>query len=253
MTELALIPPFSLADDFVDEVYYMYLAPLLGNAIYDRYVWRTTTRLSHNILDNGAFEGEPVPDDRLMLLATSSGLLDEVVVPDVLGDVVGTLEKVRQFESVVKSAGAHAPKHYMGVVQGETYTECVECIEQLTEYSYITTLGIPKHLLATVGPKEIRLMLAAYIEERYKRRLSTHFLGSSPIWPSELREAARFNVRSMDTSMPFVFAYYNQRIQDDISFSCMERPPKYFLQPKSAFNNVLWDNISIMRRWASGK
>lgn len=249
---MALIPPLAFLDDYADKPgYYLYLAPMFRNETYDRFVWRTSTKLSYTILDNGAFEGDTVDDEALMELAIECAA-SELVVPDVLGDMAATLEKARDFKHLVKSV-PNGPEHYMGVVQGRTVGDCIKCVRGLAELDYVTTIGLPKHLLETVRVDSVRIVLTDFIRQRYGDKFEIHFLGSSPVWPQELKSAARRGVRSMDTSMPWVYALREERLTDTMCSKDAKRPATYFWLTRSSFSEkLLQENIDVMKRWASG-
>lgn len=255
MTELALIPPLSMVDDFVGlsgREYFMYLPELMTRPNYDRFIWRTGSKLCFNILDNGAFEGETLGPDELMDLAQAVQA-DEVVVPDVLGDGKATIEAIRNFERQTRSRRKSLrEQRYMGVVQGATVRECVRCIISINnQFPFIRTLGLPKHLVRTVE-RTARVELAHYIRSMAGPLYDIHLLGTSPLWPDEIREMQEFNIRSMDTSMPFTFAHAIRRIDDGAGE--FERPEAYFDLPKHEFDiNLVSHNVHTLRSWCRGE
>lgn len=253
MTQLALIPPLCMSDDFTEGECFLYLPQLMGSATYDRYVWRSNTKLAYTILDNGAFEG--VETTPLSLLEMAKNLnVDEVVVSDVLGDFSGTIKAVHHFERMTAALRArmtYSPS-YMGVVQGDTMQKCFACVNELIDTPLITTIGLPKHLVRTVE-KTARISLTAYIRRKYGD-YPIHFLGGAPQWPEEILYAARRGVRSMDTSMPFVYAYHKDNIFEASGRHVVhERPPEYFRLPKARYPEVYVDtNVKTLQRWAHG-
>lgn len=251
MTELALIPPLVLQEHYTRRHgFHLFLPQLMHYEVYKRYVKDAIGPRSYTILDNGAFEGEvDITSMALMKMAIELGV-DEVVVPDTLGDMAATIAKADEFNDFLKhnATSEHYGKNYMGVVQGKTIEECWQCIEHFVDLGYVTTIGLPKHLVKTVQ-LDTRIVLAKEILEELGDGFDIHFLGSSPLWLSEISHVHK-TVRSMDTSMPFVQAYYEKEINGNEG---KERPDNYF---KAGLHNFRHDlvkhNVEIMTKWANG-
>lgn len=252
---IALIPPFGMASRFLHtepHQHYLFLPQFLigrGNLRYKNYVKVACSRGSgYTILDNGAYEGEEV-DPYVVDQIAREYRIDEVVVPDVLGDAASTFE-------LVKSYNPGDRRNYMAVVQGKTYDECAELIDKYatdTKCQYATVLGIPKHLLDTCDDPYVRIRLTRYIRDAYPGRFQVHFLGQSLAFPKEIMEAEHFRVRSMDTSMPFVLAYYGARMSSEKIDATLTRPDDYFKKPNREFEVALVDyNIHTLVSWAGG-
>jgi hypothetical protein len=143
----------------------------------------------------------------------------------------------------------NAPTAYMAVVQGKSIKECRDCIKAFADYPFVSTLGIPKHLIRSVGI-HTRMDLARWVDENLPHRFGIHFLGSSPLWLEEIKYVNDI-VRSMDTSMPFVQAYHGKKVD---SGSGHERPPNYFLKDKDSFEpDLVRYNVGTMLEWADGR
>lgn len=257
MTGIALLPPLSMADYFLDDdhyapwrPYYLYLPQLLHKKHYDRFVWRSNTKIAYTILDNGAYEGEAVSPEGLLDLARELNV-NEVVAPDVLKDCNATLEAVGNFSDLVYKQRHNTDyrPEIMGVVQGTSIEDCLNCAVGLTSFSFITSLALPKHLTTTIT-YNARIMLVQKIRALSSRRYPIHFLGGAPIWPKEVIHAKALGVRSMDTSMPFVQAYYGKHMDEP---PLMERPEHYFDTPLRAFNmRLVRKNIETLQEWGNG-
>jgi hypothetical protein len=249
VSELALIPPFCLHSAYSKPGYHLFLPQLLRHAAYREYV-RAASKNSFTILDNGAFEGDDIDQTALIDLAVMLGV-NEVVIPDTLGDKDTTLVQARSFgEELMIREGQTLPEGYMAVVQGETLNECIECLEGFTKHDFITTFGLPKHLVRTVGTGT-RHSLTKYIIEEMDPYYAIHYLGSSPLWLDEITHVAD-DVRGMDTSMPFVQAYH-RRLVDDNGNVGLERPTNYFEGKEWEFKcDIVEYNVRTMRKWSSG-
>jgi hypothetical protein len=251
-TTLALIPPISMAEQFINRDCFLLLPQLLQAETYQRYVDKISRTNSLSILDNGAFEEVKILSDTLVQLA-SEHEVDEIVVPDVMKEAAGTLEQVQNFyNSIVKLHGkAHTPKQLMAVVQGVSLGECADFISALSTCvgaQYVTTLGLPRHLLDTTQDIRVRLKLAKHIHHWYGKRYMVHFLGASPLWPAELCYLNELKVRSVDTSMPFVYAFYGEKVR--ALGPRLERPTGYFdLTPQQVDEEILTYNIRTLDKW----
>lgn len=246
--KLALIPPFSLLDEVSGE-YYMYLPQLMKSPAYADFVKRTNTEKAYTMLDNGAFEGMKTSATKLVELAIRMNV-NEVVIPDVLHDAEGTIKALEEFhhETLQLRITSAVGLKYMAVPQGRTIIECMDCLEEFAKYHFVTTVGLPKHLVRTVT-RTARVQLASYIRTKWGSRFEIHLLGGSPIWPQEIRSARRYDVRGMDTSLPYFYAYYNTRIGRAMR---EERPEAYFVRTREEFNlDLLYENVHALWGWCS--
>lgn len=252
---VALIPPFSLVSQYVaiePHQHYLFLPQFLkdqGNIRYKNMIKKVVRTDGYTILDNGSFEGELVDSGEVEELAIEYGI-DEIVVSDVMGNAEESFELLTVYKP-------NDGKKYMAVVQGRNVEQCEEYIRRVNASSrtkYITTLGLPKHLLETCKDPLIRIRLTRLIRDT-NPDYAVHFLGGSHLNPCEIREAAHFRVRSMDTSMPFVYAFCEEAIKEEPgSLMVRDRPMDYFKRRPGEFNEaVLNYNIHTLKEWANGK
>jgi hypothetical protein len=245
---LALIPPLSLVSRYAGPINgtYMLLPQLFGNPEYDAFAERIAGPQAHVILDNGAYEAEDNFSPVQLFEMCRQYRVNELVIPDVLGSKEGTLGKLYHFAGATSRLRHKYKMKYMLVVQGETVAECLECVTEALEMSnLITTIGIPKHLVLTVN-SSARVVLAGRIAARFPH-LAVHFLGSAPSWPDEIAQVK--SVRSMDTSMPFVFAWHEQSMRTP-DVGIWERPANYFNLPAEGFPaGLVQQNINQMVEW----
>lgn len=167
------------------------------------------------ILDNSIFELEEAFDaDRF------SYWIEELrptwyIVPDALEDAERTVHQMRDWN---KKYANKVPGKKVGVVQGKTYQEIVDCytyMDQVAEvdmiaisfdYSYYTK-SFPhpnKYVSWMLGRVKLLgdLMRDGVINTNKKH----HLLGSSLYWEGEFYKHSDFNwIYSMDTSNPVVF------------------------------------------------
>ncbi len=198
------------------------------------------------ILDNGAAEGLEYGVKHLLTIAEDVGAT-EVVIPDTIKDGNDTLAKAQYFARYAK------PEHqYMFVLQGNTVDEVMWCLKALDHgnmFSYVTTIGIPRHFY-DIDPK-FRVQLTEYmIEEHFNDKFYIHFLGASP-WMREIVLLAEMtrglpNFRGIDTSMPIYMGLEGHSI---VMNDWMPRPENFFT--RSDDNEMMIENnIMTYLDWA---
>lgn len=261
MTDLALIPPFQRQFESIRQGgLYLFLPQHFHDLAYREYVKKAVETASWTILDNGAFEGDEIGATDLVDMALNMNI-NEIVIPDALGDSEETYDKLVNSAETLDT-DVWAQKRFMTVVQGESFGECCKLIDDIvflkSEYALIglKAFGIPKHLGKTTKGSEwaqdsIRLRLASYIRHKYDRRFQVHFLGANPRSIHELGYLKSFEVRSVDTSMPYVYAFQGLDLSDAYvnEFIDLERQEGYFdSEPDSEQDNLIEGNISYLQR-----
>lgn len=245
--KLALIPPFTCMGAIGHTDYQMLLPQNLQVSEHYVNAYRRFRREGHfMMLDNGAAEGietEPMQlNDWARLM-----MVHEIVVPDELGDVAQTLSLATHFQKYVDERF-----HYMGVVQGQDLKECYACIRGFTTLNYIRTIGVPRHLLTTIGT-EARYHIVQFIRSMYAQRYNIHLLGTNPEFMGEFdaygNSYRAFNVRGVDTSAPFNYAMEGVSLLE--SDKVVLRPNDYFHRtiPDPA---RMYSNVTIMKDWTYG-
>lgn len=161
------------------------------------------------VLDNGAFELGASIDPRKYLELVQEIAPRIVVLPDVVNDVDATIAATKEFLDTVweptgmidKAAGL------MGVLQGQSPTDYLKCLDFYFENPDLEYIGVPYHLF--YRPKFIRKY---EIDKRCRDQgVSIHILGlPNPFEIIELREIPE--VVSLDTSLPVVSAKFNRRL-----------------------------------------
>ena len=198
------------------------------------------------ILDNGAAEGILYGTKHLFTLAKEIGA-SEIVIPDTLGDANDTLAQAQAFARYAQS-----DYQYMFVLQGSTAEEVMFCLRALDNgnmFSYVTTLGIPRHLYAidSTFRTELTKML---IHENFHLRYNIHFLGASQwmkeIWALETLTRGLEGFRGIDTSLPIYMGLEDLSIETD---SYMPRPQNFFTRSDDN-EKVINMNMAIFLSWA---
>lgn len=247
---LALIPPVELLEYTDLTQYQLMLAQLTGFDEYN-YVYKTHCKDGSQfvILDNGAAEGSLVSDHQLIDVALAF-MPNEMVIPDQMGDRLGTQAAARQFLNSLELRKETNPEldeiPLMYVIQGEDFEDFVKSAIWAAEKEWINTIGIPRHALTTCGRADARAALADMLWGITPKLV--HLLGANVDYPFELMDNVwTENVRSTDTSMPFNYAYAGKKIRRG-NFAV--RPEEYFTQPATHFSPDLVDyNVDMFRRW----
>ncbi len=256
MTKMIYIPPFAMLNQMTGYRQLM-LPHLIWNEEYCKHFRKTRNLGQYIILDNGAAEGQEVAWSRLIDVANEYRV-DELVLPDTLGNPIDTLSKGKDF---IKDLGGQIPaRTKLGfVLHGNNARDAIETYERLKRdsaafFKRLEVLYIPRILVTPENPKA-RIEVADYIlrSETLPRRI--HFLGASPHRIDEgkwLREGLVRAVRSMDTSAPFVYALRHSYVNDG---------KKYLRDQDTYFSSLVTNNIraiamrncEVMDEWIGAK
>jgi len=249
--KVALIPPVSLLGYTAQTDMQLMLPHLVDNKQY-AYTYMTHGKDPHQhlILDNGVAEGF-IPDAAALMDIGDRFMVNEIVLPDVIADYGKTLLASANFLDLAKThyKGRILSKpKFMFVLQGKTFEEIMNAARWASKHVMVDTLGVPRHLIATLGVGTgIRSTIAASIQEFTDKPI--HLLGGSPFAPAEIGVFPwPSNVRSHDTSSPFNYAWKGRRLIEGIEAT---RPGKYFDKHGSAFNeDIVNENVQQLLVWA---
>lgn len=225
--QMASIVPQNFLDYTEQSLFHMALAHLIGEEGYEVYTdfFKNRKPGSFCVLDNGVIEGNPMPIETIIEKALLIGA-NEIVLPDAYKDATKTIRMVEQAIKVLcERFGAHQwPFQLMVVPQGENKEVWLSCAKLLIEEygEYIDTIGIPKHLIDTMGSRDARLYAISDLAELVNLEgFSIHLLGC---WktPLEVLTVAKASeqgiiptVRSCDSAIPYVYARNGLRFSDD--------------------------------------
>ena len=240
--KVALITPFDLLDLAALSDYHLLLPQYFTNTRYREFYNDVD---GYKILDNGANEKYSIDFRDLQDIALAWGV-DEIVVPDVMGDAQGTIELVRSFEKYAQPDTFR----YAGVAQGRTLAEVIRTINLYHVCDWVTTLALPR-ILNTIH-KTQRFNLIEPVAKEYKFD-AIHCLGGS----SWIREVVAIDalqiVRGVDTSLPIVLGLHGISLSDDRYIS---RQSNYFertVERGSLTWKVIYDNVTRFFDWAGAK
>ena len=246
--KVALIcPPHLLEKYGTTTKYHLVLPHLFRSQKYLNFYQTRSEVDDFIILDNGAAESALYGHKHLFTMADQVGAT-EIVVPDTLGDANETLAQAQYFARF-----ARPDYQYMFVLQGKTAEEVFFALKALDNgnmFSYITTIGIPRHLDSI--DKMFRTSLAEFmIMENFNHRYDIHFLGASP-WMREFVMLAETvyrqdGFRGIDTSLPIYMGLEGRSIR---------LPDAYIKRPDDFFNRAddntmqIKENIYTYLQWA---
>lgn len=148
------------------------------------------------IMDNSLWElGHPVDVDT-MFKACKAVPSNLIVLPDYLTDMERTLEESRHAAEIWGQVGLGP---FMGVCQGKTMMQIIECGLRLMELPNVKALGIPRIITdKTLGS---RGAIVRHLHRQYPET-PLHLLGFSVSVDDDMRTAQFSGVVGIDSSEP---------------------------------------------------
>lgn len=185
------------------------------------------------ILDNSVIElGYPAP---VGVMTAWAGILPAntiLVLPDVIGDMQGTLDGA----IATLSSSKRTPDRFLGVVQGTTFGEAMNCAFEYSKMG-LKFISVPRHLGDKLGT---RIDLVNEIHARTE--MNIHLLGFSKNVEDDLAAARQPGVIGIDSAVPIW--------SEHIFATNLHRPINYLewvsLPPWAN------GNVSEVRTWLSG-
>lgn len=225
--KMASIVPQNFLQLTAEADFHMALAHLVDEEGYEKYTefFKNRKEGSFCILDNGIIEGNPMPIETIIEKAAVINA-DEIVLPDAYKDASKTIKMVDAAIKVLcDKFGKHGwPFKLMVVPQGESEAIWLDCAKiLLQEYGeYIDTIGVPKHLIDTVGIRDARLYAISKLGDAVDLEgYEIHLLGcwKTPLEVLTIAKASEQGiiptVRSCDSAIPYVYARKGLRFSDD--------------------------------------
>jgi hypothetical protein len=189
----------------------------------------------HVILDNGAAEGDELAPDALQSLAEDIGA-NEVVAPDVIGNMEQTLMQLRDF---MRTANG---RNVMAVLQCYTWAG-FDYIFKTAVHLQCASVALPRVMCSALGP--LARLTAAELIHR-ESRIPIHALGSTMRMHEAQELADQGIVRGIDTSAPVALGLAGYSLRSGY----MTRQADYFyLEP----NIEARMNLDTFHSWCRGK
>lgn len=250
--QMASIVPQNFLNLTAESNFHMALAHLVGEDGYEEYTefFKNRKEGAFCILDNGVIEGSPMPIETIIEKALLIGA-NEIVLPDAYKDAAKTIKMVdKALKVLLTKFGAHNwPFSLMVVPQGDTEETWLDCAKILLEEygEYIDTIGIPKHLIDTVGNRDARLYAISNLAEKVDLEgYAIHLLGcwKTPLEVLTIAKASEQRiiptVRSCDSAIPYVYARNGLRFSDD------DRPDYDPIDFKKGYCNAILLSYNIV-------
>lgn len=192
--------------------------------IYEQYLnfFKKSKEMGRKILlDNSLFELGTAFNSKEFVKWINIIQPDEYVVPDVFSDSIGTIASFKQW---LKVYDKRVKGKKIGVVQGRTYQEMVDCYKFMSKYadkiainfisSYFSTTGHTSSKLATqwhILMNGRQKFIFDLIEDDFWNNEKPHHLLGCTL-PQEFFEYESINnIESIDTSNPVVAGMHNIR------------------------------------------
>lgn len=253
--QLAFIPPIDALSMTEGQALHLMLPQHIDEPEYRKHFLKMRRLGKRIMLDNGANENFEISDKELVKVA-GDYFVNELVLPDTMGDFYSTLGKALDF------LGQHRLEfrkevEFGFVLHGRTYYEAINHFDTLRAnqklFEQINVIYLPRMMVQKEGDR-IRINVADYIfeqEPRFNKHI--HLLGANPLWMMECREAykladgAKKRFRSMDTSAPFVYAKRDKYIDEGVY---RRDEASYFYGPMSVDQRLMArENMEAMQRW----
>lgn len=259
--QIGLIPPIPELDRIPQTGFHLLLTHLLHDPDYRDFYKERKDDGDYLLLDNSAHEFGASQDHEELLWNANEVGAQEVILPDVLFDRRGTLERTKRMLKWLCDPGGWrvyqecGMPRFMLVPQGNVRSDWVQCLEQLLviwdTYTYRfqspieePVLGISKDYDEWRGG--LTYLIGHYVAPlRVVRDFDVHCLG----WPRNLWSLAHVHrhfpwVRSTDSAKPFVYAKSGILLEPGGSIpEYPRRDVDYFTEPledwEKAVRNVL--------------
>jgi hypothetical protein len=247
--EVALIAPTPLLWTVGSMTRYHMVLPEVLVASED---YRTFYRgsVGYKILDNGVSEtGRPLAPTELMDLALSQQV-DEIVVPDIMGNADGTIELAEQFKRTVPRL---LSVKYMGVAQGTIMSDFYRCVEYWLAQDWVSTIAFPRCI--QIRGDHARWEAVEYWQDDILGAgKDIHCLGSTQDI-TEVKALSNLHIRGIDTCMPIDFARSGLNLQEVQNgpnrVRYLGRTDGYFdWVPSEDQNRLVVQNCNTYLEWA---
>lgn len=200
MTHFAAVAPLSIhkgIHEYCLGTYQLLIASVILKDI-DNYsaFWQSKLPDQYIMVDNGVIEeGFPLPMEYLVRAAKAVEA-NCIILPDTIDDARMTVKlatvAVREYRSLEADG-----RELMGVVQGESLSECFACASDLINLG-VDRLAVPRGLTKNLGS---RIHLVATLANIY-RGVPIHLLGFSDNIPDDILAAVQAGVVGIDAATP---------------------------------------------------
>lgn len=200
------------------------------------------------ILDNSIIElGAPLGIEDL---ARASEIIepDYLVIPDVMGDMQGTIDLAEGFtQEYFRMNGKHDGPHLLAVVHGETILEYRECAQELCKMHRVMALSAPRIATEILGSRMGVVMDLV----RWHPHKHLHLLGFSDNILDDVSCARVPGVEGIDSAVPIRAGVKGIELTLDFQIDCGPRGDFWntTMHPVYAYERTIKDNIDDFREW----
>jgi hypothetical protein len=200
------------------------------------------------IMDNSLIElGQPVTDGAIMVKALEAVPSNCVVLPDVAHNCDKTVELSKQAAAEWK--GLPGYPFLMGVPQGNTLEEYVQCALQLKEIEGLLYWGIPRTVVNKLGSRRELVQKMREIGTKYHRGLNDiHLLGFSDNIPDDMLCSKLQGVMGIDSAVPIRAGQRRLLIENLADWGCGKRGT-FWDDPVDRVEPETLANIYLVRNW----
>lgn len=259
--DVALIPPLCKLSSNVGMRMQMMLPSNLKWHKYEtHYRYLSEWDDSYVIMDNGMFEEDKPRSHEEIIKMAIDYKVNEIVIPDARADFKTSLTLMQQF---LDTSGPDLNSfNLMAVLQGETQEELVTCFEayefelqdQIDDGKVV--FGLPRRLgEAMTYDARVQIVDTILGHHPDNKNIKFHFLGLNRMWLNDFATSLRYHrgaVRSIDSSAPFVWAFYGAELRYSRK-QVFEVPPDYMIADVNMYNATLVNrNIDTLKVWANG-
>lgn len=259
---LAFITPIQHISDIASySTYHLLLAHLVKYPAYVEAYKQLKLQNGNSffILDNSAFELERAYPNDLLLEAAHVVNADEVIAPEIMGDMKGTIEKVQDFISFAGVEGWD--KRIGAVLQGRSFKDFLKCFAAFHAMDDIQTICIPmldppdapyKHVRSyTTRVVLNRILFCQIINQKFDVRKPVHLLGLTDGIELEVQRKHKW-IRGNDSSSAFIHGYFGHRYTDR-GLPCEKISTKMdfnWLIKNDAQRQCIIHNIQMLKQFA---
>ena len=206
-------------------------------------------RKPYIIMDNSLIElGFPLPL-KDVIEAAEIVRANVIVLPDVLGDRIQTLNLAAQSVEEIHELRASSPYarkvKMLGVAQGKTFNDFFSCARDMIQTLGVEAISIPRHAVAKIGSR-VKL-----VEEVRKYGKPLHLLGFSDNLLDDFTALSTMGVMGIDSALPIWYGLQGFELPTNppIKADFGKRPKDY--ESQTEINSKVIINIRRVERWAS--
>lgn len=204
------------------------------------------------LVDNGVIElGYPMPIDELYRAASIVGAT-AVILPDTIDDSRMTVKQVNNALDGWRKLRYGSAFDTVGVVQGTTLQECIECAAYLVAAG-VDILAVPRGLPRNIGS---RYELVGYLGSEYGKPM--HLLGFSENIKDDIEAAvAHPLVRGIDAATPVwlgmapTFAPLSEFYGPPRTAGFGKRPADFWERKGEIDPATIISNVATVKKWLS--